>query len=57
MNRHYGMKIALVCIRQVLVNILEVEIQQFIDFHIEVMKKGLEFENEEEWELRLEKNV
>lgn len=31
MNRHHGMKIALVCIRQVLVNLLEMEKQQIID--------------------------
>jgi hypothetical protein len=29
--------------------LLEVEKQQIIDFHIEVMKKGLEYENEKEW--------
>ena len=27
----------------------EMEKEQIIDFHIEVMKKGLEYENEEEW--------
>jgi hypothetical protein len=27
----------------------ELEKQQIIDFHIEVMKKGLEYENEEKW--------
>ena len=34
MNRHHGMKIALVCIRQVLVNLLEIEKQQIIDFYV-----------------------
>ena len=29
-NRHYGMKIALVCIRQVLVNLLELEKKQIM---------------------------
>lgn len=27
----------------------EMEKHQFINFHIEVMKKGLEYENEQEW--------
>ena len=31
MNRHYGMKIALVCIRQVLVNLLDLEKQHIIE--------------------------
>ncbi len=29
---------------------LEMEKEQLIDFLIEVMKKGLEYENEEEWD-------
>ena len=32
MNRHYGMKIALVCTRQVLVNLLDLEKQQMFDY-------------------------
>jgi hypothetical protein len=28
---------------------IEMHKEQLIDFHIEVMKKGLEYENEEEW--------
>jgi hypothetical protein len=27
----------------------EIEKEKLIDFHIEVMKKGLEYENEKEW--------